>query len=216
MAIVYAPYVDAVIRSLGELGIVHLANMREEEEGIFSEIIEDVKPSERLYKCSNMISRVDRLFEFLNISEDEIASSRSADLTKSGPLEEENRLDEIEEKLNKLRNELQEFSEKKSELEVTDENRPFVELMELVKQLEIAELSKESGQYLTDLKNRIMIEKKIEETKLKLKKTSNTFIINGWVPVDRAEEVVKAIENAAHGFAVIEKTESVGGTDERT
>ena len=204
-AIVYEKYIDNVIYTLGKLGIMHFSDFREKKEEI--EGVENVRPSELLFKYTNLLSRIDKLIEEFGIPIKEIPSEIiSVDLSILAEEVDKN-VTRIEEEYRRIKDELQSLSQKKSQPDLPEKEKALIELAEKAKEMEYIEFIEKNGKRLIEMKRKVEVGKKIEETKQFFGKTRKTFVIEGWVPEERSKEVIKAIEEAANGFAFIEEIE---------
>jgi V/A-type H+-transporting ATPase subunit I len=204
-AIVYEKYIDNVIYALGKLGVMHLLDFKERKEEI--EGVETVRPSEPLFKYTNLLSRIDKLIEEFEIPIKEIPSETiSVDLSSLAEEVDKN-VTRIEEEYKKLKDEIQSLSQKKSQPDLPEKEKALIELAEKAKEMEYIEFIEKNGKRLIEMKRKVEVGKKFEETKQFFGKTHKTFVIEGWVPEERSKEVIKAIEEAANGFATIEEIE---------
>lgn len=205
-AIVYEKYIDNVIYTLGNLGIMHFSDFREKKEEI--EGVENVRPSELLFKYTNLLSRIDKLIEDFGIPIKEIPSETiSIDNLSSLAEEIDKNLTRIEEKYKGIKDEIQSLSQKKAQPDLPEKEKALIELAEKAKEMEYIEFIEKNKERLIEMKRKVEIGKKFEETKQFFGKTRRTFIIEGWVPEEKSKEVIKAIEEAANGFATIEEIE---------
>jgi len=194
-AIVYGKYIDEVIKAIGRLGVAHLVDLRDKLDKLTG-LLEAVQPTEELFKCSNIISRINRLAEELGIS-----LNVRKKITRVMSLEEiEEELSRIEKKVEEVSSMIRRLEEERSTLEVSDESREPVELIE---KLKLRELSKEIEDKLSNLLSIVQVYKKIEEVKQMLAKTSSTYFIEMWVPKEDVKIITNAINEASKNLAVI-------------
>ncbi|MEM3630733.1 MAG: hypothetical protein QXY18_04905, partial [Nitrososphaerota archaeon] len=197
-AIVYERYIDNVIYTLGKLGIMHFSDFREKKEEI--EGVENVRPSELLFKYTNLLSRIDKLIEDFGISIKEIPSETiSIDDLSSLAEEIDKNVTRIEEKYKGIKDEIQSLSQKKAQPDLPEKEKALIELAEKAKEMEYIEFIEKNKERLIEMKRKIEIGKKFEETKQFFGKTRRTFVIEGWVPKERSKEVIEAVEKAANG-----------------
>ncbi|MEM2553849.1 MAG: V-type ATPase 116kDa subunit family protein [Nitrososphaerota archaeon] len=205
-AIVYEKYIDNVIYTLGKLGIMHFSDFREKKEEI--EGIENVRPSELLFKYTNLLSRIDKLIEDFGISLKEIPSETISIDDLSSLVEEiDKNVTRIEEKYKGIKDEIQSLSQKKAQPDLPEKEKALIELAEKAKEMEYIEFIEKNKEHLIEMKRKVEIGKKFEEIKQFFGKTRKTFIIEGWVPKERSKEVIEAVEKAANGFVTIEEIE---------
>jgi len=72
---VYEDYIDAVVRSLGQAGVVQFIDMREKPEEWKGFLVPHNASSETLAKCSGLLSRIEAAFETLHIKPDHFLST---------------------------------------------------------------------------------------------------------------------------------------------
>ncbi len=75
-AIVFEDNIDAVIRSLGEAGIVQFVDMREKLDIWKGSLVPHVVPPEVITKCTDILSKIDASFKDLNLESVEIPSEQ--------------------------------------------------------------------------------------------------------------------------------------------
>jgi len=75
-AIVFEDNIDAVIRSLGEAGIVQFVDMREKLDAWKGSLVPHVVPPEVPTKCTDILSKIDASFKALNLKPGEISSEQ--------------------------------------------------------------------------------------------------------------------------------------------
>jgi len=84
--ILFEDHVDAVIRSLGEAGVVQFVNMREKLEVWKGTLVPYEVPTEILTKCSDVLSRIEASSRGLNIGPEELPSGEIP--VRNEPIEE--------------------------------------------------------------------------------------------------------------------------------
>ena len=228
--IVYEKYIDDIIRTLGELCSVHLVNLKDKLDE-FGDNVKPVEPGERYYRILSLFSRVERLIDELQIKK--IPSTKTVRLPKLSDedlrrIEEE--LKNIEDQHAKIIREieaLKEESEKrltkfKEKIERLAREKgttlTFEEILERMKREEkekievkitklrekLNHLAEKSSEKLLTLHKILETEKKIEEVKTLMVKTERTYILEGWVPTEKVEEVKKAVSETSENTSVIE------------
>lgn len=205
-AIIHEKHIDDTIRTLGELGALHLINIKDKIEKTEGKI-KPVEPSERYYKISSLLSRVEHLINNLQIKK--IIATKKANVPKFPPdtfLEKmEKEIKQIEEQYTKL---TQEIKSLKEEGELEGKNR--------IKDLEekLQKLSERNTSKLLAFHEVLEIEKRIEEAKTLMGKTETTYILEGWIPTKEVEKVTKTLLNASKGTAFIEILDEEGHHEE--
>jgi len=196
-AIIHEKYIDKTIRTLGELGAVHLINIKDKLEKLEGKI-SPVEPGERYYKILSLLSRVERLIDDLQIKKKPLTKKIAVPKIPSDSyLEEmESEVKQIEEQSIKLTREIETLREKEYEPKI--ENR----IRELRKKLE--ELAKTNATKLLTFHEVLQIEKEVEETKTLMGKTEKTYIFEGWVPAEEIEEITKTLLETSENTAAVE------------
>ncbi len=203
--IVYEKYIDNVIYALGTLGVMHFSDFKEKKEEL--EGVEIVRPTELLFKYTNLLSRIDKLLEEFGITIKEIPTEMiSIDLSSLAE-EIDKKVTKIEEEYKKIKDELQTLSQKKSQPDLPEKEKALIELAEKAKESEYIEFIEKNGKILIEMRRKIEVGKNFEEVKQFFGKTRKTFVLEGWIPEEKVEEAIKKIEEASNGFASVEEVE---------
>ena len=72
--VVFEEYIDAVVRSLGQAGLVQFIDMREKLEDWKGVLVPHTVPTGTLARCSNILSKIEAAAENLNIKSDDFPS----------------------------------------------------------------------------------------------------------------------------------------------
>jgi len=203
--IVYEKYINDVIRTLGELCSVHLVNLKDKLDE-FGDNVKPVEPSERYYRILSLFSRVERLIDELQIKK--VPSTKMVRLPKLSDEDlrkSEVELKNIEDQHAKIIREieaLKEESEKK--LKKFKEKTEKIEAKITKLREKLNHLAEKSSEKLLTLHKILETEKKIEEAKTLMVKTERTYILEGWVPTEKVEEVKKAVSETSENASIIE------------
>jgi len=186
-------FIDDVIFRLGEVGMMHQTDIRESLKEL-ERYVHPLESSERLFKLSSILSRIEMLISSLKLENETISEKARVEKFLSDKdlekLEEEST--RIEEEHSRIVSQLAEF-----EKEEGTEKRAK-EIAELTNKLE--KLATESKVRLLVNRERIEVAKKIEEAKTKVGETSRTFVIEGWVPEKKIEDLKRVVQEASSGF----------------
>ncbi len=200
-AIIYEKYIDDTVRTIGELGVIHLINIRDKLEE-FEEKIKPVEPGERYYKILSLLSRVERLVDDLQIKRKPTTKKTTVPRTPS-----DNFLNEIEEEVKQIESESTRINKEIEALkEKEDEPEVKKQVNSLRKQLD--EIAEKNTTKLLTFEEVLKIEKEVEETKTLLGKTEKTYILEGWVPAENVETVTKTISEVSDRSSIVEVVEN--------
>lgn len=197
-AIIYEKYLEEVIKAIGSLGVAHLVDLRDKLDRLTG-LLEAVQPTERLFKCSNIISRINKLAKELNVSLN--VRRKTTRIMSLEEIEEE--LSRIEKRVEEINSVIRRLEDKRSTLKASDELRGLAELAELVEESKLKELSKEIEDKLSKFLSITQAYKKIEEVKQMLAKTSSTYLLEMWVPKEEVKTIINVINEASENLAVI-------------
>ena len=199
VATIYEDYVDEVIYALGRLGIAHLIDIREDLDS-WKGLIEPVEPGDRLFKCMELLSRVERLMDELKMSEKSYpAEPLRGDFNKIID-DSEIELDALENNYRKLKTEVESLMEKK----VSDEEKPLLESTIVAKKIEFEQHLQLFKKSLLVIRSRLEALRKVDEAKRLLGRTHRTYVMEAWVPLDKVEDARKAIVDTSKGLCIVE------------
>jgi len=198
-AMVYEPYVDDVLRSMGELGVVQFTNMREkldEWEGA----LKPVEPTKTYHEYLGLHSRITRLIQIWGISEE--APKEKVAVPERTP---EDLVADLDEKLSGIESQYKDLLDKLKALE----EQP--EVPEEKREEEKKLLSDQLKAFVEDKKQdlRVMLEivengKTLEETKQALGRSLMTFYLEAWTPREKVDQVVQRIKDSAENCCAIQ------------
>lgn len=200
-AIIYEKYIDDTIRTIGELGVVHLTNIGDKLEE-FEAKITPVEPDERYYKILSLLSRVERLIDDLRIKRKLVVKKTTVPRTPSDDF-----LDEIEKEVKQIESESTRIN-KEIEALKEKEDDPGVkkQINSLGKRLD--EIAEKNATKLLIFEEVLKIEKEVEEAKTFMGKTEKTYILEGWVPAEKVKTVTKTILEVSNRSSIVEVVES--------
>jgi len=181
-------YLDQTLTALGEAEVLHLSDIAEDEE--LREVVMPSEYSEAYYKYVSMIARIEELAANLNL--------------KVRPkINKEYSISEVEEKLNKVEEEVNNIRYAISKLEEKGE----VEKLELLRD-KLKEIAEEVKNELPLWLGVAWRHRKIEEAKSKLGKCGKSFhIIYGWIPKKNYKKLLKILEKATEDEFIMEVSE---------
>jgi len=186
-------FIDDVMFKLGEAGMIHQTDIREslkELEGY----VHAIESSERLFKLTSILSRIEMLISSLKLGNETITEKARVERFLSDKdlerLEEES--SRIEEENSRIVSQLTELEKQEGTEEKTKR------IAELAAELD--KLASESKVQLLVNRERIEVAKKMEEAKTRIGETSRTFVIESWVPEKRIADLKKVVQEASSGF----------------
>lgn len=204
-AMVYEPYLDEVLRSIGELGVVQFIDLRAKLDK-WEGALKPVEPTKTYHEYSNLHSRITRLIQMLGISE-EAPKEKVAVAEK--PLED--LIADFDKNLNAIESQYKNLMDK---LKALDER---TEIPEEKREEEKKLLSDQLKAFVEGKKQdlRVMFEvidntKKLGETKQALSKSLMTFYLEAWAPREKIDQVVQGIKDSSENccFIQLEETHS--------
>jgi len=185
--------IDDVMFKLGEAGMIHQTDIRESLKDLKG-YVHPIETSERLFKLSSLLSRIEMLISSLKLENETITEKARVERFLSDKdlerLEEEST--RIEEEHSRIVSQLTEFEKQ----EGTEEKAKHI--AELAAELD--KLATESKVQLLINRERIEVAKKIEEAKTRVGATSRTFVIEGWVPEKKMDDLKRVVQEASSGF----------------
>ncbi|MHA1237701.1 MAG: V-type ATP synthase subunit I [Candidatus Odinarchaeia archaeon] len=190
-------HVDKILRTVGELGVAQLVNVGERVDQ-YEGLIEAAEPSDKYYRISSLLSRVEGLIGDLKISEDTVKKKIQV---PAEPTEEF--LDEVDKKLKEIESEYASYSEELEALKEKEARDPEEErqMQELVKKINA--LAEKYAAELVGLREALNIEREIEEAKTLSGKTQRSYIFEGWVKANDAEKLKTQILKVTGNKAVV-------------
>jgi len=172
-------YLDKTLIALGEAEVLHLSDIAEDEE--LKEVITPAELSEAYYKYAGIIARIE-----------ELASNLNLNLKVTSKINKEYSISEIEEKLGKLEEEVNDIRFAISKLEEKGELENLEKLRGKLR--EIADEAKSKLPLWLGVAWRY---RKLEEAKSKLGKCGKSFhVIYGWIPKRNYQKLMKILEDA--------------------
>lgn len=202
-AMVYEPYVNDVLRSMGELGVVQFINMREKLDK-WEGALSPVEPTKTYHEFSNLHLRITRLLQMVGISEE--APEEKVAVPKRLPedliADFDGRLSGIEGQYKNLMDRLKALEEQP---EIPEEKREEEKTL----------LSDQLKAFVEEKKHdlRVMLEvveneKTLEEIKQALGRSLMTFYLEAWVPRAKVDQVVQGIRDSAENCCIIQLEEN--------
>lgn len=186
-------YIDDVMFKLGEAGMIHQTEIRESLKDLEG-YVHPIESSERLFKLSSILSRIEMLISSLKLENETIPERAKVERFLSNKdlerLEAEST--RIEEEHSRIVSQLTEFEKQEGTEEKTEQ------ISELTAELD--KLATESKVQLLVNRERIEVARKIEEAKTRVGETSRTFVIEGWVPEKKMEDLKRVVQEASFGF----------------
>jgi len=216
-AIVFEDDIDAVIRSLGEAGIVQFVDMRQKLDEWKGTLAPHTVPTQIQTKCSEILSKIDASLKELNLQPGtasyeklEIAHRRTEDVL----VDVEKRLAELQieslAKPSKFIADREQLLDRLGTMpinEKTDVGRKLLELRRLLdkEKRSIEEKSKlgEIREDLLTLQETVKAESQVAEVEGKLGRTAKTLYFEAWVPYDYLKEAMERISKATDGNCVV-------------
>ena len=195
-AIVYGDYLDDVLKALGELGAFHL--IEESEDWLLLEKEGFLKPKEAskvLPRISSLMARSEKLLSQFGIPEEKSLMASRSPTAEKAPIGKdfEDFLERVEGRIALLEAEYARLSEIAPSDDAAAEG--------------LRKLMIEGSLELLSVQEALKLGRQLEEAKLAIRGTERCRLLEGWVPAERAEELVKAIERASEGFCLVEVEE---------
>ncbi|MEM2896776.1 MAG: V-type ATPase 116kDa subunit family protein [Candidatus Bathyarchaeia archaeon] len=185
---VYKPYIEEVIFSLGEAKVLHPIDIRQHLHE-FDGKIQPVEAGERAFRLSSLLSRIQTLLMEVNLEEIEFSKEVKKFLTDEDILRIDEEITAIESEYSKL------VSEVKPEMMDLSLKEKFAK--ELLVKKEVVEIAK-----------------LMDEIKSKMGMTKKTFVLEGWVPTKRINELKDIVDRASSGYCSIVEVKSKESSDE--
>jgi len=193
-------FIDDVTFKLGEAGMMHQTDIRESLKEL-EHYVHPIESSERLFKLSSILSRIEMLISSLKLENETITEkARVERFLSDKDLERlEGESTRIEEEHSRVVSQLTEFEKQ----EGTEKTTRIAELT-----AELDKLAAESKVKLLVNRERVDVAKKIEEAKTRVGETSRTFLIEGWVPEKKMDDLKRVVQEASSGFCAIVRLET--------
>lgn len=183
-------YADDVLTKIAEAGILHQTDVLKSLKG-HEPHIRSVEPSEKLFKTTALVSRVQAMLAALKL---ELQPSRAGvDLIS------EKEIDTIDQELSALEQKYSSMMSRPTSADVTGTAASGPIENSEAKQ-ELAELSKEYGTKLLLWKQQLENIRTIEQAKSRSARTSKTFVIEGWIPKGSMDDFDEAVNEGAKGY----------------
>ena len=221
--VVFEDDVDAVIRSLGEAGIVQFIDIRAKLDEWKGTLTPHAVPAQIESKCTDILSRIDASLKALNLHPETIRHQR-LEITRKRT---EDVLAEVEKKLAELPVEsIVESSTRLEERKILldkigampadEKTRIGTKLLELRRLVEtekrsIEEKSKlgEIRENLLNLQEAVKIERQVAEVQGEFARTAKTIYFEVWVPDIHLKEAIERIQKMTAGDCITSEV-SVG------
>jgi len=186
-------FMDDVMFKLGEAGVIHQTDIRESLKDLEG-YVHPIESSERLFKLSSVLSRVEMLISSLKLENETVTEKAKVEEFLS-----DKDLERLEEESTKIE---EEHSRIVSQLTAFEKQEGTGEKTAKIGRLtaELNKLATESKAQLLVNRERIEVAKKIEEAKTKTGETSRTSVIDGWVPEKKVADLKKVVQEASSGF----------------
>ena len=189
---VHENYIDEILFRIGQAGFLHQTEIRESFKD-FEGYVHPVESSERLFRLSSVLSRIQMLISTLKVEEGE-----AVEKVKVQPILADEDIDRIEENLSRVEEEYAETATRLAELKKEEKSSELKVIEEQKKR--ISKLTDEVGMKLLVDRERVEIVRAIEEAKTKTGKTKRTYVLEGWVPKDKTKSLAKIVEEASFGY----------------
>ena len=203
---IHENYIDDVLFRIGQAGVLHQTDIRESLKD-FDGQVHPVEPSERLFRLSSVLSRIQMLISTLKVEEGE-----AVEKVKVQYILADKDIDRIEENLGRVEEEYAGTAARLAELRKQEKS---TELNEVKEQGKLSKLVGEIGTKLLVDRERLEIARQMEEAKTKIGKTKRTYVLEGWAPQDESESLTKIVKEASSGyFSTVVLEEDVRGGHE--
>jgi len=186
-------YTADVITKIAEAGILHQTDVLKSLRG-YEPQIRSVEPSEKLFKITALVSRVQAMLTAL-----QLGLQQSRDKVESIS---EKEIDTIDQELTALEQKYSSMMSRPTSPDVTRtaDSEPIEDSK--AKQ-QSAELSREYGTKLQLWKKQLENTRTIEEAKSRGARTGKTFVIEGWILKGSMDVFDKAVNEGAKGYCAI-------------
>jgi len=185
-------FIDDVMFRLGEAGMIHQTDIRESLKAL-ERYVHPVESSQRLFKLSSILSRIEMLISSLKLKNETISEKARVEKFLS-----DKDLERLEEESTRIEEEHSRIVSQLAEFEKEEGTEKTTRIAELTAELE--KLGAESKEQLLVNRERIEVAKKIDEAKTKVGETSRTLVIEGWVPEKKMDDLKRVVQEASSGF----------------
>jgi V/A-type H+-transporting ATPase subunit I len=214
--VVFEDDVDAVIRSLGEAGIVQFIDMREKLDEWKGTLTPHTVPTQIESRCSDALSRIDAALKTLNLQPGtkphkkiEIADKKTEDIL----VDVEKKLAELPlESIGKSSTMLEErktLLDKISGMPADERTKVGTRLLELRRLVEVEKQSLEERSKLGEIREDLLtlqetakMEREVAETQGKFARTAKTIYFEVWVPDIHLKETIERIQKMTAGDCI--------------
>jgi V/A-type H+-transporting ATPase subunit I len=214
--VVFEDDVDAVIRSLGEAGIVQFIDMREKLDEWKGTLTPHTVPTQIESRCSDALSRIDAALKTLNLQPGtkphkkiEIANKKTEDIL----VDVEKKLAELPlESIGKSSTMLEErktLLDKISGMPADERTKVGTRLLELRRLVEAEKQSLEEKSKLGEIREDLLtlqetakMEREVAETQGKFARTAKTIYFEVWVPDIHLKETIERIQKMTAGDCI--------------
>ncbi len=181
-------YADNVIMRIAETGTLHqtdvLEGLRE-----FEPHVRPVEPSERLFRTTSIISRIQTMIEALNLNPQKLGKGDIRVIS-------DKEIDEIDQELSSLE---QRYSSiiSKSTLPNEEEAAVAEQAASGERQQQLSEVAGNYEERLLRWNRQLEIVRLVEEAKSRGARTSKTFVVEGWIPRGKVAEFEEAVREGS-------------------
>jgi V/A-type H+-transporting ATPase subunit I len=190
---IHRDYVDLVLHRLGEIGTFQVIDIKDDLDE-FDDKLHVAGTSDKLFKISSLLSRVNSLIDALQIKK--IPATK---VSTEVPITEE-RLNQISSKVGIIEEETQKILTQLSELEKTKIMKQEAKQKNEQLKQQLMGLAQENGDSLLISREELEIEKSVEEVKTFMGSTKYTHVIEGWVPNSDLKRTEDAVKAASEGY----------------
>jgi V/A-type H+-transporting ATPase subunit I len=185
-------FIDDVMFKLGEAGMIHQTDIRESLKDLEG-YVHPIESSERLFKLSSILSRIEMLISSLKLENETTAEKARVERFLS-----DKDLERLEEESARIEEEHSRIVSQLAEFEKEEGTQKTTRVSELNGELD--KLAAVSKVQLLINREQVEVAKKIEEAKTRVGDTSKTFVIEGWVPEKKMDDLERVVQEASSGF----------------
>jgi len=172
-------YVDDVLRALGKLGVMQFIDFTAAAEGFEGLAAPAGISEEFISRVVSLSSRVDSLLSAMGVKVEGRVKEVPVKQGPSGKV-----LDEIQRTIEEIE---KKYEEVKGNAE------------------EVKKLAESKASELWACRDLIEVERRVHDVKASCGKAGRLFIIQGWVPEDKANEVINTVDKYSEGFYLFEQ-----------
>ncbi len=184
-------YVDEVIMNIVEAGMLHQTDVLKSLRG-FEAQVKPVEPSEKLFRVTSVISRVQTILAGLNIDPKQARTAIFEVLSEKKIEEIDRELMDIEGRYAGIASEL---ATRAAEGKTATEPDTKTETNQ-----RLSELTSDYGERLLLWNRQLEVTRLMEDAKSKSARTSKTFVIEGWIPQKKTGEFEEAVNKGSRGY----------------